>query len=126
MERGGFRKKPPDGYFFTFFSGGFGFWGLIECSSGCGGRLVFEGVGEESEVPDSAEAGREDVLGESSDKLLWSEGHGFFLVFVGVVFVRKGDSLITHFENPVVGNGDFMGVTAEVTAFFAPPKGFWA
>ena len=76
-----------------------------ECQLPCLGS-----IGEEAEMTDAHESGRQDVEQEPADELVGVERHGLLLAGVLAVLVGEGDVLGIDLENPVIGNGGAVGV----------------
>ena len=72
-------------------------------------------VGEESEVADAHEAGRQQMEQEAAQELIDRQSHEPFLVAVGGIAPTEGDVAIGESDQPAVGNGDAMGIGAEIT-----------
>ena len=76
---------------------------------GGGGELVVDvGAAVEAEVPDLVEARGEDVEEEAPDELLGREGD------LSAVLGAEGDGVVVEGDEAVVGDGDPVGVAAEV------------
>ena len=71
-------------------------------------------VGEESEVADAHEAGRQQMEQEAAQELILRQSHEPFLVAVGGIAPAQGDVAIMKRNEPGVGDGDAMGVGAEI------------
>ena len=71
-------------------------------------------VGEEAEVADAHEAGRQQVEQEAAQELFDIQGHEPFLVAVGGVAPAEGDVALGESDQPGVRDGDAMGVGAEI------------
>ena len=71
-------------------------------------------VAEEAVVPDPHEAFGKDMEEEASDELFGGKSHRSLAVAVAVVSPKEGDVPVLHFEEPMVGDGDAMGIPAEV------------
>jgi len=69
-------------------------------------------VSEEAEVADANEAWRQQVQEKSSQELLERERHRSLFVLVSGVAPTKGDLLVGKGDEPMVGDGDAMGVAA--------------
>src|SRR5215472_5306885 len=76
------------------------------------GTLV---VGHEAEVPDADKALRQYVQQESANKLLCGNGHRALHVAVSIISPAERDVVAIECEQSMVGDGDAMGITAEVT-----------
>ena len=79
--------------------------------------LVSEAVGKQAEVADANEAFREHVKEEAAQELRSLERHGPLLTAMSIVFPAEGDVLTIEGDEPVVGDSDAMGVTAEITQY---------
>ena len=71
-------------------------------------------VGHESVVADALESVGQNVQQEASDELGGLEAHGLVDVAGFVVLVGEGDRFATHLDEPVVGEGDAVGVPGQV------------
>ena len=78
-------------------------------------------VGEESEVADAHKTARQQVQEEAAQELFDRQSHEPFLVAVGGVAPAKGDVAVGKSNQPAVGNGDAMSVSAEIAQHV-----FWA
>ena len=76
------------------------------------GSLV---VGHEAEVPDADETLRQHVQQEAADELVGGNGHRALLVSVSVVPPAECDVVAIEGEQSMIGDGDAMGVAAEIT-----------
>jgi|HubBroStandDraft_4_1064222.scaffolds.fasta_scaffold74345_3 hypothetical protein len=91
---------------------------------GCGGggeqnaameQLLFaDAIGEEAEVADADQAGRQHVEQEATDELDRVEGHDLGAGVVRVVFPVKADMAVVQGAKPVIGDGDAMSVASEI------------
>src|SRR5207342_2168984 len=72
-------------------------------------------VGHEAKVPDADKALRQDVKQEPADELLGGNGHHTLHVSVGVVTPTEGDGVAVESEQSMIGDGDAVSVTAEIT-----------
>lgn len=70
--------------------------------------------GEYAEVTDASESARQDMQQEAPEKLIATECHLPLLVGVCVVLPPKRDLIAFEGQQPVVGDGDTMGVAREV------------
>jgi len=66
-------------------------------------------------VTNADEAFRKHVEEEAAQELSCRELHGALLAAMGVVLPSEGDMLLIEVEQPVVGDGDEMGVAAQIT-----------
>ena len=71
-------------------------------------------VGEEAEVADAMEAVRQDVQQEAADELVGVERHHLGLAVVAIVLPAEADLAVVEADQPAVGDGDAMGVAAEI------------
>ncbi len=71
-------------------------------------------VGEEAEVANAHEAGWQQVEQEATQELFDRESHEPLLVAVGGVAPAEGDVAVGKSNQPPVGNGDAMSVSAEI------------
>ena len=71
-------------------------------------------VGEKSEVADAHEAGRQHMEQKSAQELIDFKSHGPFPVAVRGISPAEGDLAISQSDQPGVGYGDAMGVSAEI------------
>ena len=72
-------------------------------------------VAQEPEVAYLHEPVGEDVEKEPPDELGGVEGHDLLFIAVGIILPQKGDPAILHADDAVVGNGDPVGISPEVT-----------
>lgn len=72
-------------------------------------------IGQNSEVPDTHEALRQDVKQKPTHELIRGKGHDSRLVAAGIVPPTKRDVAAIEGNEPVVGDGDTVGVAPEVT-----------
>jgi len=71
-------------------------------------------VGKEAEVTDAHEAARKQVKQEAAQELLDLQSHEPLLVAMGGVSPLEGDIARGESDQPAVGDGDAMGVCAEI------------
>jgi len=71
-------------------------------------------VGEEAEVADADQAGRQHVDKEATDELDRIEGHGLGAGVVGVVFPVEADVAVFHRSKAVVGDGHSVGIASQI------------
>jgi hypothetical protein len=71
-------------------------------------------VGEESEVADAHESWRQHMEQKSAQELIDFKSHGPLLVAVRGVSPAEGDVAIGESDQPAVGDGDAMSVSAEI------------
>ena len=71
-------------------------------------------VGEEAEVADAMEAGRQDVEEEPAHELVGLERHHLAAAFLPVILPEEADGVVGHGDEAAVGDGDAMGVATEI------------
>jgi hypothetical protein len=71
-------------------------------------------VGQEAEVPQPVEPVWRHVEHQPSQELDGIQCQGAQAVAMGIVFVAEGDLAVFQGDEPVVGDGDAMGVPGEV------------
>jgi hypothetical protein len=76
--------------------------------------VTAEAIGEKTVVADAMEAVRQSVQQKAADELVGIECHHFGPAVRAVVFPGKADVPIGEREQPAIGDGDAMGVTAEI------------
>ena len=76
-----------------------------------GGALT---VGEIAVVADAMEAVRQDVEQEAADELVGAKGHHLLLVVVAIILPAEADPAFGESHQAAVGDGDAMGVAAEI------------
>ena len=72
------------------------------------------GVGQEPEVTDPAKAIGQHVQEEAADELASIERHHLGFVARAVVFPPEANTAVLTIEKPAVGDGNAMGVAAEI------------
>ena len=74
------------------------------------------GVGEQAVVADTVEAVRQDMDEKAADELRCRQGHVLVagLSFCSIVLPLEGDALVITGDQTAVGDGDAVGVTAEI------------
>jgi hypothetical protein len=72
-------------------------------------------VGEEAEVADADEAAWQQVQKEATQELIDRQAHDALLVAVGGVSPAKAYVALGKSNEPAVGDGDAVGVGAEIT-----------
>ena len=100
---------------------GWGFWWRKRIAAIAGQQLsgqqeaaASEAVGEQSEVADAHEAFGQHVEEEAAQELCCVKRHDALLAAMGIVFPAKADALSVEGQQAVIGNGDAMGVAAQV------------
>ena len=71
-------------------------------------------VGEEAEVTNADEAFGEQVQQEAAQELIQRQGHQFLLIVVSRVAPAKGNLAIGKRDESMVGDGDAVGVAAQI------------
>ena len=71
-------------------------------------------IDEEAEVADAMEAGGQDVQEEPAHELARIERHHLAATFLPIVLPEEADGVVGHGDEPAVGDGDGMGVAAEI------------
>lgn len=75
-------------------------------------------------MPDMDKATRKDMEQESPQELVDGQSHQAFLILVGRVAPAERDLTIFESNEPVIGDGDAMGVAAEILQdVLGPAKG---
>src|SRR4030095_4612984 len=72
---------------------------------------------EEAAIADADEALREDVQEEATEKIVAVEGQRPHLASVAVVLPPKRHGVVGHRDEPVVGDGDTVGVPREIVQY---------
>lgn len=82
-----------------------------------------ERLARKAEVADADEGGGKRVKQETPNEFFRGQGHGLALVAVATIAKGKGDVAVFDVKNAVVGNGDAVGIAAEVVEnFFRPAE----
>ena len=76
--------------------------------------LASETVGEQPEMADAHEAFGQHVEIESAQELDCVQGHDALLAAVSIILTVEGNALPVEGQQVVIGNGDAMGVAAQV------------
>jgi hypothetical protein len=71
-------------------------------------------VCEEAEVTDAHEAARQEMKQEATQELIDRQSHDPLLVAVSGISPAESNVAISEGKQPVVGDGDAMGVSAEI------------
>ena len=71
-------------------------------------------VSEEAEVADAHKTARQEVKQEAAQELFDGQGHEPLLVAVSGVAPTEGDMAVGKSNQPAVGDGDAMSVSAEI------------
>lgn len=81
-------------------------------------------VGEEAIVPDAVEAVGQRVQEEAADELVGVQRHDLRPAAVAVILPAERDAVVVHADQPGIGDGDAMGVGAEIGQhLLRPAKG---
>ena len=72
-------------------------------------------VGEEAEVSDGVEAAGQGVQKEAGDELVRLQPHELGGAALAIIFPGEGDAIVIESFYAAVGDGDAMGVAAEVS-----------
>ena len=65
-------------------------------------------------MADANQAAGQDVKQEAAQELMSGNGHDLLLAAVGIVSPAEGDAIVFEGHEPMVGNGDAMGVAGQV------------
>jgi len=65
-------------------------------------------------MPDLTIASGQDMQQKTADELFCRQHHRFFPVIVGSIQISKSDTVFVNILNPVIGDGDLMGITCQV------------
>ena len=76
--------------------------------------LASETVGEQPEMADAHEAFGQHVEEESAQELHCVQGHDALLAAVRIILIAEGNAFPVEGQQAVIGNGDAMGVAAQV------------
>ena len=81
-------------------------------------------IGEEAVVADAMEAVGQRVQEEAADELVRVERHDLRLAAVAIISPAERDAIVVHADQPGIGDGDAMGVAAEIGEhLLGPPNG---
>jgi hypothetical protein len=78
-------------------------------------------AGKETEVANTNEAARQDMKQEAAKKLIGTKRHEALLVFVSGVSETVRDFFAVEGDQPVIGDGNTMGISAEVSEHLVGP-----
>jgi hypothetical protein len=67
-----------------------------------------------SEVTNANQAEGLDMKQETTQELMSGNGHDLLLAAVSIVSPAEGDAIVFEGNEPIVGNGDAMGVSGQV------------
>lgn len=71
-------------------------------------------IGQQAVVPNAREAVRKDVEEEAAKELRRVESHDLLVIGVAIVLPPEGDRTVVEGEDAAIGEGDAVGVAAEV------------
>lgn len=75
-------------------------------------------------MPDANQAAGQDVKQEAAQELMGRKSHNLFLAAVCIVAPAEGDTIVLKGYEPMVGDGDAMGIAGQVVEdMFRTPKG---
>jgi hypothetical protein len=77
-------------------------------------RSTASTVGEDAEVADADQAFGQHVKKKSAQELMGGNGHDLLFAAVGIVSPAEGDATVFEGHEPMVGDGDPMGITGQV------------
>ena len=101
-----------------------GLIGLLEQSETEWKKLRSPSVSEKSEVADAHEAARQQVQEEAAQELIDGQSQEPLLVAVSGVSPAEGDVSVGESNQPVIGDGNAVGVGAEMSQhMFWPTEG---
>jgi hypothetical protein len=87
--------------------------------AGSGQQAGASRVRKKSELPDANEASRQNVERKPAQKLARRQRHLTLFVAVSIVFPAKGNVLTVECQQPVVADGNPVGVAAEILKYLA-------
>ena len=76
--------------------------------------ILTAAIAEKAVISDPLESLRQNVDQESTDKLVGSEGHDLVPIVVAIILPTELDFIIVVSEEPIVGDGNAMGITGDV------------
>ena len=71
-------------------------------------------VAKKTVVTDALKTVRQDMEQEAANEVVGLQGHDFLPVVMAIIFPAKTDPAVVNTKQAVVGNGDTMGVAAQV------------
>ena len=77
-------------------------------------RLFFAAIGRKTVVADLHKPGRQHMEKKTPDELHGVQGHGFDRIVVGPVPVGEGHPAVVYGFDPMIADGDSVGVAAQV------------
>jgi hypothetical protein len=78
-------------------------------------------AGKETEVANADEAARQDMKQETAEKLIGTKRHEAFSVAVSGVSEAERDLFAVEGDQPVIGDGNTMGISTEVSEHLIGP-----
>ena len=94
-------------------SGGIGSMGVQELSAQ--GEFLFPmRISQEALMPDAYESAGQDMQQEAAYEFMGLQGHVLLLIAVLVIPPAKSHLAILKTDQPVVGNGNAMGIAAQI------------
>jgi hypothetical protein len=82
-------------------------------------------AGKETEVANTNESAGQDMKQETAEKLIGTKCHEAFLVVVSGVSEAERDLFAVEGYQPVIGDGNTMGISTEVTEHLIGPAERW-
>ena len=82
-------------------------------------------VDEKAEAADTHESFRQDMLQEAPQELIGAERHHAPLAAVGVIFPAEAHLVVREVDDAVIGDGDAMGVAAQILEHIHWPTERW-
>ena len=82
-------------------------------------------AGKETEVANTNEAARQDMKKETAEKLIGTKCHEAFPVVVSGVSEAERDLFAVEGDQPVIGDGDTMRISAEISEHLIGPAERW-
>ena len=77
-------------------------------------RSTASTVGEDAEVADTNQAFGQNVKKESAQELMGGNGHDLLFAAMSIVSPTERDALVLEGYEPMVGDGDAMGVAGQI------------
>src|ERR1700686_823437 len=71
-------------------------------------------VAEEAEVTDAVKPVRQHMDQEAADELVSRESHGLLTVVIAIILPSKADLAVVHGNQAIVGDGDTVGIAADI------------
>ena len=86
--------------------------------------MLSASIREEARKADTDEPSRQDMRQEATQELFSGHRHFALLAAVGVVLPPETDFAVGHIQNPMIGDGDAVGLAGQVLQhMLGPPKG---